>query len=192
MLAAAVPYAGWLSDAAANASDAAQQARTVASVFESARAAMVHPLAVTANRNGLVQLVMSNLFGQNAPAIAATESEYEQVWAQDVGAMLGYHSGALAAAAALPALKVLIKLAKLGKLAYKTGKKAAKLGEGIGDLVDILKNKGPQTEKEILQYLEQQVAAQGGHLPQVPGQALRYVEADIRKLIPHGQRIVIK
>jgi PPE-repeat protein len=48
-----------------------------------------------------VQLVFSNLFGQNAPAIAATESDYEAMWAQDVAAMIGYHGGVSAAAAQL-------------------------------------------------------------------------------------------
>ncbi|KST30682.1 hypothetical protein APZ13_30450 [Escherichia coli] len=46
---------------------------------------------------------MSNLLGQNAAAIAAVEAEYELMWAADVAAMAGYHSGASAAAAALPA-----------------------------------------------------------------------------------------
>ena len=101
MAAAAAPYAGWLSSAAAQASGAAAQAQAVASSFESALAATVHPLAVQANRNGLVQLVMSNLFGQNAPAIAATEAFYEEMWAQDVTAMVGYHGGAAAAAGQL-------------------------------------------------------------------------------------------
>ena len=64
MTMAAGPYAGLLSTAAA---------RSVASVFEAARAAVVHPVAVAANRNAFVQLVMSNIFGQNAPAIAAAE-----------------------------------------------------------------------------------------------------------------------
>ena len=78
--------------------------RTVAGAFEDAVAATVHPLQVLANRNGFVQLVMSNLFGQNAPAIAAAEAEYEQMWAQDVAAMVGYHAGASAAGAALAPL----------------------------------------------------------------------------------------
>jgi PPE-repeat protein len=69
----------------------------------SSRAAIVHPGLVGANRSGLVSLVMSNLFGQNGPAIAATESQYEQMWAQDVAAMVGYHGGASAAAAQLAA-----------------------------------------------------------------------------------------
>ncbi|OBK48132.1 hypothetical protein A5655_04680 [Mycobacterium sp. 1081908.1] len=101
MTAAAAPYAGWLSAAASQATGAAGQARTVAGAFEAALAATVHPLQVSANRNGFVQLVMSNLFGQNAPAIAAAEAEYEQMWAQDVAAMVGYHAGASAAGGAL-------------------------------------------------------------------------------------------
>jgi len=102
MAAAAAPYAGWLSAAASGATGAAGQARVVAGAFEAARAATVHPLQVAANRNGLVQLVLSNVLGQNAPAIAAAEAEYEQMWAQDVAAMAGYHAGASAAAAQLP------------------------------------------------------------------------------------------
>lgn len=101
MAAAAVPYTSWLSAAAARATGAAGQAQAVADAFEVARAATIHPLLVAANRNGLVQMVLSNFFGQNAPAIAAAEAEYEQMWAQDVVAMVGYHAGASAAAAQL-------------------------------------------------------------------------------------------
>ncbi|OBK46149.1 PPE family protein [Mycobacterium sp. 1081908.1] len=75
----------------------------MAGAFESALAATVHPVLVAANRSDLVSLVMSNLFGQNAPAIAETESQYEQMWAQDVAAMVGYHGGASVAAAQLGA-----------------------------------------------------------------------------------------
>src|SRR5208283_1645622 len=66
MTSAAVPYKGWLSAAAAQASGAAAGAQAVASAFESALAATVHPAVVAANRSDLVQLVMSNVFGQNA------------------------------------------------------------------------------------------------------------------------------
>ncbi|OBG35953.1 hypothetical protein A5673_18710 [Mycobacterium sp. E3198] len=102
MAAAAAPYARWLSAAASQATGAAGQARAVAGAFEAARAATVHPLEVAANRNGLVQLIIANLFGQNAPAIAAAEADYERMWAQDVAAMVGYHAGASTAAAQLP------------------------------------------------------------------------------------------
>ncbi|OSC39892.1 hypothetical protein B8W66_15495 [Mycobacterium decipiens] len=101
MTAAAAPYTAWLSAAAARATGMAGQAQWVTDAFEAARAAMIHPLVVAANRNGLVQLVLSNFFGQNAPAIAAAEAEYEEMWAQDVTAMASYHAGASAAAAQL-------------------------------------------------------------------------------------------
>lgn len=57
------------------------------------------PAAVAANRDAFVQLVMTNLFGQNAPLIAAAEGVYEEMWAADVAAMSGYYSGASAIAA---------------------------------------------------------------------------------------------
>jgi PPE-repeat protein len=98
----AARYASYLTQAATQAQAASAQAQAVASAFESTMAASVHPAFVAANRNGLVQLVVSNLFGQNAPAIAAVEADYEQMWARDVAAMVGYHGGASAAAAQLP------------------------------------------------------------------------------------------
>ncbi|WP_373198562.1 PPE family protein, partial [Mycobacterium marinum] len=101
MLAAAAPYAGWLNTAATHASSASAQAEAVVGAFESAVAATVHPELIAVNRSNFVSLVLSNLFGQNAPAIAATEGIYEEMWAQDVAAMVGYHSGAAAAAAQL-------------------------------------------------------------------------------------------
>lgn len=101
MLSTAAQYTGVLSAAAAQAQTAAAQAQVVAGEFESALAATVHPALVSANRSQFIQLVFSNLFGQNAPAIAAAEAQYEQMWAQDVSAMVGYHGGVSAAAAQL-------------------------------------------------------------------------------------------
>ena len=111
MMAAAAPYVGWLNSAATHATGAAGQARAVANAFEAARAATVHPMVVAANRNGLVRLIMSNFFGQNAPAIAAADVDYERMWAQDVAAMAGYHAGASAAAARLGPLAPVHSLA---------------------------------------------------------------------------------
>jgi PPE-repeat protein len=101
MARAAGPYATWLSAAAGQAAQTAGQARLAASAFEEALAATVHPIVVADNRTRLVSLVGSNLLGQNAPAIAAAEAEYEQMWARDVAAMSGYHAGASAATAQL-------------------------------------------------------------------------------------------
>ncbi|HTQ19780.1 PPE family protein [Mycobacterium sp.] len=101
MKAAAGPYAGWLGRAAAQAEESASQARAAAAAFEAARGAVVDPGLVTANRGQLVSLVISNLFGENAPAIAATEAAYEQMWAHDVAVMSGYHTSASATVAQL-------------------------------------------------------------------------------------------
>jgi PPE-repeat protein len=109
MLSTAARYAGALSAAATQAQSAAAQAQTVASAFESAVVATVHPAVVSANRNDFVQLIVSNLFGQNAPAIAAAEAEYEQMWAADVAAMVGYHGGVSAAAAQLTSWAVAVQ-----------------------------------------------------------------------------------
>jgi PPE-repeat protein len=108
MTSVAARYVGFLNTAATQADGAATQAKATAAAFEAARGATVHPALVSANRTHLVSLVTSNLFGQNAPAIAATEANYEQMWAQDVEAMAGYHVGASAAAGQLgPGLQAL-------------------------------------------------------------------------------------
>jgi hypothetical protein len=94
---AAAAYVAWLGAAATRAEQAASQAQVMAGAFEAAFAETVHPAAVAANRAQLVSLAESNLFGQNATAVAAIEAEYEQMWAQDVAAMVGYHAAASAA-----------------------------------------------------------------------------------------------
>ncbi|MCV7005854.1 PPE family protein, partial [Mycobacterium gordonae] len=94
-------YLSWLASTGAQAGQAAGQARMTAAAFEATLAATVNPGAVLANRSQLVALVTSNLLGLNAPAIAAVDAEYEQMWAQDVAAMFGYHAEASAAVSAL-------------------------------------------------------------------------------------------
>ncbi|MGO9381008.1 MAG: PPE family protein [Mycobacterium sp.] len=106
MTAAAMPYVGWLSAAASQAEAAAAQARAAATAFESALTATVPTAAVLANRSQLLTLIATNILGQNTPAIAATEFEYIEMWAQDVGAMVGYHAGATSVASALPSFSL--------------------------------------------------------------------------------------
>lgn len=153
MAAAAAPYAGWLSAASAHAAGAAQQARSVADVFEAAQAAVVHPLAVEANRNGFVRLVMSNFFGQNAPAIAAAESVYEEMWAKDVDAMVGYHAGASQAAAALTPLEGVVAARRdpfgaLGKFFVRLVRDAVKEGAKEADKARIAAEQARQAAQK--------------------------------------------
>src|ERR1700733_7920573 len=80
---------------------AAGQAKLAAGAFETAHAMTVPPAVVAANRALLMSLIATNFFGQNTPAIAATEAQYAQMWAQDALAMDGYAATA-AQAAVLP------------------------------------------------------------------------------------------
>src|ERR1700758_647882 len=98
---AAARYVDWLGGAGAQAEQSATQARAAASAVEAALASIVDPGLITANRGRLMSLLTSNLFGQNAPAIAAAEAEYERMWALDVAAMSGYHTSASATVAQL-------------------------------------------------------------------------------------------
>ena len=64
-------------------------------------AATEPPAEVTANRAQLASLLQTNIFGQNTSAIAATEAEYGQFWAQDVAALFGYAGSSSAATSGL-------------------------------------------------------------------------------------------
>ena len=97
MLAAAQPYIAWITETAAQAEQAANQSRAAAAAYESARAATVPPTAVTTNRTQLMQLVATNIFGQNTALISALETAYAAMWAQDAAAMHGYATSAYTA-----------------------------------------------------------------------------------------------
>ncbi|MCV7243106.1 PPE family protein [Mycobacterium mantenii] len=100
MLSAVAPYVSWLSVLAAQAEETAGQGRAAAAAFEAAFAMTVPPPVIAANRVLLANLVATNFFGQNTAAIAATEAQYMEMWAQDAAAMYGY-AGASASAAQL-------------------------------------------------------------------------------------------
>ena len=90
MLAAVAPYLEWLSTTATRAEQAGTAANAAAAAYESAFAMTVPPAVVAANRAQLSLLVATNVFGQNTAAIAATEAQYAEMWAQDAAAMNGY------------------------------------------------------------------------------------------------------
>ena len=102
MVAAVTPYVTWLNTTATQAEQTGTQANAAAMAFEAAYAMTVPPPVVTANRTLLANLVATNIFGQNTPAIAATEAQYAEMWAQDAGAMSGYATASNAAARMTP------------------------------------------------------------------------------------------
>ena len=97
MVSAVLPYVSWLSTASGLAEESASQARAAAAAFESAFAMTVPPPVVAANRVLLMSLIATNFFGQNTPAIMATEAQYMEMWAQDAAAMYGYAASSAAA-----------------------------------------------------------------------------------------------
>ncbi|OBG38104.1 PPE family protein [Mycobacterium sp. E3198] len=97
MTAAATPYVEWLTTTAQQTKQTAMQARAAAAAFDQAFAMTVPPPAIAVNRAQLQALIATNFFGQNTAAIAATEAQYAEMWAQDATAMNAYAVSSAAA-----------------------------------------------------------------------------------------------
>lgn len=95
MTTSTLPYVAWMNTTSLQAAHMSMAADTMASAFAVTQAAVVHPSVVAANRALLAQLIATNVFGQNFPAIAATEAQYLQMWADNTTALLGYQATSL-------------------------------------------------------------------------------------------------
>jgi PPE-repeat protein len=102
MAAAAATYVAWMTGTAGHAEQTANQARAAATAYETAFAMTVPPPVIAANRSLFAALVATNFLGQNTPAIAATEADYAEMWAQDGAAMYGYAGSAASATQLTP------------------------------------------------------------------------------------------
>lgn len=108
MATAAAPYVVWILATAAQSEAAGVAATQAAAVFETARAGVVPPAVIEANRNALQALIASNFMGVNTSAIAATIAAYDEMWVQDATVLYGYSadaaglSGGLAATPFIP------------------------------------------------------------------------------------------
>lgn len=86
------PYITWLRNTAQQSQQLAESTQAAAAAFNSAQATVVQPAAVTANRTRLAQLIATNGFGRNLPAIAATEDQYQAMWATNSAALSRYQA----------------------------------------------------------------------------------------------------
>ncbi|OOK78249.1 PPE family protein [Mycobacterium kansasii] len=102
MAAAAAEFVTWTRATAAGAEQAAGQAAAAAAAYETAFAQTVPPPVVAANRTLLTALIVTNLFGQNTPAIAVAEAQYADMWVQDAAAMYGYAGSSASATRLTP------------------------------------------------------------------------------------------
>ncbi|MBY0389233.1 MAG: PPE family protein [Mycobacterium pseudokansasii] len=161
MAAATTPYVSWLKATAAQAEQAAGQAKEAAAAYECAHAMTVHPALVAANRAQLAVLVATNLLGQNSPAIAATESQYGEMWAQDAAAMYGYVAASSAATSltlftpppptANPA-GLVSQAAAVGQAAGNSA--ATNVATALSELMSVLPAGGTSTLPEWMQDLQ--------------------------------------
>jgi PPE-repeat protein len=95
------PYLTWLRTTAQQCQRMASSAQAAVAAFNSVDAAVVPVAQVSANRLRLAQLLATNGFGSNLPAIAETEDQYQSMWANNSAAMSRYRA-ASAQAATLP------------------------------------------------------------------------------------------
>lgn len=102
MSAAAASYAAWLRVTAAQAEETSAQAKAAAAAYQTAFSATVPPPIVAANRSQLMILIATDVFGINTPAIAATEAQYAEMWAQDAAAMYGYAASSASSTSLTP------------------------------------------------------------------------------------------
>ncbi len=92
MVEAVQPYVTWLRNSAQQSQQLAESTQAAAAAFNSAQATVVPPATVAANRTRLTQLVATNAFGRNLPAIAATEDQYQAMWATNSAALSHYQA----------------------------------------------------------------------------------------------------
>lgn len=102
MASAAAPYVAWINATGAQAEQAGAQAKVAAGAYEAAFAATVPPPVIATNRALLATLIATNILGQNTPAIATTEAQYAEMWAQDATAMYGYAATSASASQLTP------------------------------------------------------------------------------------------
>jgi PPE-repeat protein len=92
MVQAVEAYLTWVRATAHQSLQLAASADAAVAAFNSARASVVPVAAVTANRTRLAQLLATNRFGANLPAIAQTEHAYQTMWANNSAAMIRYQA----------------------------------------------------------------------------------------------------
>jgi PPE-repeat protein len=153
MEAAVTPYVSWMQSTATQAAEAASQATAAANAYDTAFQAHVPPAEIAANRCQLASLVRTNIFGQNTAAIAETETQYAEMWAQDALAMDSY-AGSSAAASRLMPFRPAPQVTNPGGLPCQAGAVAQAAGTPATSVQSLLCTLEPlTTANPVLQWL---------------------------------------
>ncbi|ORV17891.1 PPE family protein [Mycobacterium celatum] len=185
MAAAAAPYAAWMNATAAQAEQTAMQARAAAAAYETAFAAMVPPPVIAANRSQLASLVATNLFGQNTVAIAATEAQYGEMWAQDAAAMYSY-AGQSAAASRVTPFRAAPQTTNPGGLAAQAAAAGQTAGSAAGTHAQTALSHVVSAVPQALQSM----AAPAATDPPTFSQLSAYVEAIPKLILPANDVLI--
>lgn len=161
MLAAAQPYAAWMSTTAATAAEAGARARAAAAAFEAAYAATVPPEMVAANRAQNAMLQATNLLGQNLAALAANEAQYLEMWAQDAAAMQTYAASAAAATKTTAFIEPPQTTTGNAAATSVADVGSAAATSGSNSLMDLLVNLANQYNSFVTDVLTQLTGSQG-------------------------------
>lgn len=151
MAEAVTPFVEWMRTTAAQAEQAATQAAASATAFETAFASVVPPPVIAANRVTLMQLLSTNLLGQNTAAIAALEAQYGEMWATDAAAMYTY-AGRSASISAMKPFAQPPQTTNPAGTASQTGAVTAATGTSAGGTQNALRgaiNKIPATLQRL-------------------------------------------
>jgi PPE-repeat protein len=124
----------WLVGTAVQAEQVAAQAAAAVGAYEAAFIATVPPPEIAVNRTLLMELVASNILGQNTAGIMATEAQYAEMWAQDAAAMYGY-AGASSAASTLAPFATAADSANPAGLGAQAAAVAQAVGSSSGQSV---------------------------------------------------------
>lgn len=123
-------FIAWVLTTAATAEKAAAAAMGAVDAYGTAFAATIPPPEVERNQITTATLIATNFFGVNSAAIAASQAQYEEYWAQDASAMYTYAASNETLAASLNAPPFLPAIpdtdpAGLGAQAASVGQAAA-------------------------------------------------------------------
>jgi PPE-repeat protein len=167
MAAAAAPYVTWMSTTGEQAEQTANQAKAAAAAYEAAFAMTVPPAVVATNRTQLATLVATNVLGQNTAAIAATEAQYAEMWAQDAAAMYGYAGSSAVAAQVTPFSSAPQTTNSAGQSA-QAGAAAQASGTSTGSGVQSALSQAMSTVPNSLQQLASPISSTASN-PFAPG-----------------------
>jgi PPE family/PPE-SVP subfamily C-terminal region len=148
MATAAARYAGWMTATAELCQQAAIKAGAAATAYEAALAMTVPPTVIAANRAQLSSLVATKALDQNAPAIAAVEAQYDEMWAQDATAMYGY-AGASAAASRLAPFAPPPTIASASGLASQPAGGGQVAGASVLRTLSLLISAAPEAQQAL-------------------------------------------